>query len=146
MNKTLLTIMLLTLALALSAQTGLFDISYGMSMQEAIVHLDGEGFTVANETDDWLELVASDNDYVESIELSFSEDGSGLKSWLITYLDQDEEDIEDLVIEALDSRHGYDWEWDDSLEVYIWDIGDGHWAYAYWDWSYETFIAEYTTE
>ncbi len=146
MNKTLLTILLLTLAIALGAQTGLFDISYGMSIQAAIDNLGEAGFTVANQTEDWLELVSIDNYYVEKMELSFTEDGSVLVGWNIIYLPQEDEDIEELVMDALVERHGDYAEWDDNMEYYFWNLDDIHWVYAGWDWDYETYWVEYTTE
>ncbi len=146
MNKTLLTILLLTLALALGAQTGLFDISYGMSIQEAIDHMEEEGFTITDETEDWLELVPIDNYYVEKMELSFSEDGEDLQSWSITYLPVEDEDIEELVMDALVERHGDYYEWDEYMEEYYWELDDSHWVYAGWDWDWETFWVDYTTE
>ncbi len=146
MNKTLLTILLLTLAIALGAQTGLFDISYGMSIQAAIEDLEEQGFSVANQTEDWLELVPIDNYYVEKIELSFTEDGSELLSWIITYLSQEDEDIENLVMDALVGRHGDNYYWDEDLELNYWYLDDIHWVYAGWDWDYETYWVNYTTD
>ncbi len=146
MNKIMLTLLMLALAAVLGAQTGLFDISYGMSLEYAVAHLEEEGFTVSDETESWLELMPNDNYYVDEIELDFSDDGSELLGWSITYLPQDDEDIEDLVMEALVARHGDDYEWDDYMELYYWDLDGVHWVYAGWDWDYEKFWVDYTTE
>ncbi|MDD4223033.1 MAG: hypothetical protein PHD87_00400 [Candidatus Cloacimonetes bacterium] len=145
MNKTLLTLLLLALALSLGAQAGLFDISYGMSREETIELMDIQDFSVADEGDNWLVLIPSDNYYVDSIEIRFAEDGSGISGWTIVYLPQDDEDIEDLVLEALIERHGDDYEWDYYLLEYCWDLDDeGHSVFAGWDWDGETYCAEYT--
>jgi hypothetical protein len=145
--KRLFWILLITLlASAMWAQTGLFDLSYGMGKDEALETLDTNGFTVSNETDYWIEAVPVDNYYVEKMELTFSESSGGLTDWWIVYLEQEDEDIESLVMEALEERHGYDYYYDDYAFESSWDLGDGHYVYAGWDWDYATFYVEYTTE
>ncbi len=144
MNKTLLILLLLLFALSLSAQTGLFDLSYGMTKAEAIEHLSGQGFSVSSDDGDSVTLTPDDNYYVDSMELDFGDDI--LLEWSIVYLTQEDEDIEDLVMEALVSRHGEDYDWDDDMEMNYWNLGDGHWVYASWDWTWENYWVEYTTE
>lgn len=146
MNKIFLAPLLLILAFSLGAQTGLFDISYDMNREEAIEHLGSEGFEVSKEVENRLELLPLDNYYVEKIEIDFTDDGEEITGWSITYWPQSDEDIEDLVMEALIGRHGEYYDWDDWLETYYWDLGEGHWVYAGWDWDYEMFWVDYTTE
>lgn len=146
MNKIFWTLLLLILALSLGAQTGLFDIRYDMSREEAIEHLGTEGFEISEENESQIEFIPLDNYYVEMIEIDFADDASGISSWAISYYPQSEEDIEDLVMEALVGRHGEYYDWDDWMETYYWDLGDGHWVYAGWDWDYETYWVEYTTD
>ena len=144
MNKTLLTFILLVFALSLSAQTGLFDIRYGMTKEQAVEHLEDEGFSVTSDIDNSVEMSPEDNYYVSGIELEFT-DGV-LQDWYIVYLLQEDEDIEDLVIEALVERHGDEYDIDEDMEMYYWYLGEGHWVYAGWDWAWEDFWVEYTTE
>ncbi len=146
MNKTILTILLLALALGLSAQAGLFYIRYDMSMAEAIEHMKDEGFTVSEYADNSIEMVSPDNAYVEYIDINFADDNNSIMNWSVVYLPQDDEEIEDLVFDALVSHHGDGYEYDEDLETYYWNLDDVHWVYAGWDWSYETFWVDYTTE
>lgn len=107
MNKTLLSVLLLVFAITLSGQSGLLDLSYGITKAETLDHLSDIGFTAVFEDSTNIYFVPADNKYVDTLLLRFK--GDLLHEWTIMYLDQDLEDIETLVLSALIARHGEDY-------------------------------------
>lgn len=143
MNKVLLTILLTALAISLAGQTGLFEISYDAGRKATLDNLFAKGFAIDSETDLQVRMVAVDSSLVQGIDLQFSPADSTLVSWMITYLPQLDEDIAETVLDALVSWHGDVFEYDDYFEEYYWDLGNDRYVYAYYDWDYATFYAEY---
>jgi hypothetical protein len=145
MNKILLLFVIVFAASILAAQTGLFEISYGASRDDVLSTLADKGFTVSNDEGSDIILIPDDNYKVDSIVLSFSSDNI-LISWAVYYNALDDEDIESIAIDALSSWHGSDFDYDENTEEYTWDLGDGHYVYAYYDDAYEYFCVQYTNE
>jgi hypothetical protein len=131
------------LAILLSAQTGLFDLSFGDSREDAIANLESQGFVVDSSGDTYITLSDPDNYYVDQIELVFADDS--LENWYISYLYVDDEDIEELVMDALIGRHGDDYSWNDDMESYVWEFDNGNYVIAGWDYYDDYFYAEYYT-
>lgn len=142
MRKLLLTMIVLVFALALSAQTGLFDLAFGDTSDTCDETLTYNGFEYSHETEEKVIYVPTDNAYVDSIELVFNADDE-LTSWSVCYLPQEDENIEEMVIDALVSRHGEDYDWDDEWEYYTWYLDDGHTIEAGWDLQYDLFWVDY---
>jgi hypothetical protein len=145
MNKILLLFVIVFAASFLAAQTGLFEISYGATREEMTDKLSEKGFSVTNDEGSDIILVPDDNYKVDSIVLSFSSENK-LVSWAVYYNALDDEDIESIAVDALTTWHGSDFDYDDYVEEYEWDLGDGHYVYAYYDDAYEYFCVQYTNE
>lgn len=141
MKKILVMGLIALMAAVLSAQTGLFDLSFGDSMDDAIEILESNGFSVDETGENYMVMVDEENYYVNYLRMNFA-DGL-LVGWSIEYNDPDDEDIEDLVMDALVSRHGEDYYWEDDWEYYYWNLGDGAYVEAGWDWDYYYFWVEY---
>ncbi|NLW19169.1 MAG: hypothetical protein GXY81_05715 [Candidatus Cloacimonetes bacterium] len=144
MKKLIYTLLALVFATVLSAQTGLFNLSYGMDADEASEILSESGFELYIENGNRLSFIDYDNYYVDEIVLNFSDYDGTLENWVVYYLQQDDEDIEDLVLDALIERHGDDFAVDFYNEVFIWELDDIHTIVAGWD-DYYLYV-EYSTE
>ncbi len=141
MKKLIYTLLTLALTAILGAQTGLFDLSFDIEADEAIEILEASGFKIINETSNRITFSDSENPYVDDIWLYFDNDGS-LDHWTIFYLPQDDEDIEDLVIDALIARHGVDFGVNFIYEEFIWELDAYHSVSAGW-WGESLFSVEY---
>ncbi|MBW6513588.1 MAG: hypothetical protein K0B87_02400 [Candidatus Syntrophosphaera sp.] len=128
----------------ISAQTGLFQINYDDTREAVLENLIGEGFAIDSDTGAWLKMVPTDNYLVESVELEFSPADSTLAAWTIIYFPPDDEDIEEIVVDALASWHGWDYEYDEYFEEYYWDLGNDRAVFAFYDYEYTAFIVQYT--
>ncbi len=141
MKKLLLIGLLTLLAVMISAQTGLFELTYGVPAEESIAILEVQGFELVDSNGDSAMLQDTTNEYVDHIQLIFRE--GFLVAWYIAYLPQEEEDIEYIVVEALELWHGYDYTWDEDMELYVWELEDSRKIEAIWDWNYEFFWVGY---
>ncbi|MCB5224560.1 MAG: hypothetical protein WCY21_06775 [Candidatus Cloacimonadaceae bacterium] len=141
MKKLIYTLLALALTAVLGAQTGLFNLSFDIEADEAIEILEASGFEIIDETSDRIRFSDSENPYVDEIWLYFAGDDS-LESWTIFYLPQDDEDIEDLVMDALIERHGTDFAVDFIYEEFYWDLDEFHSVSASW-WGDALFNVEY---
>ncbi len=142
MKKIYLTLLLAALLAGLSAQTGLFELSYGDTKEAALANLEDKGFSVVRDSLETV-VVSDGGDLVESIELSFSGEDDTLNGWTVYYIPQDDDDIEEMVVDFIISWHGDDYEYDPDWEMYIWELDEDHSVSAYYDWDYYYFIADY---
>ena len=145
MNKMFLLLIMSALVFALGAQTGLFDLSYGDTRETALETLKQNGFEISTDDGTSVDLVPTDNYLVDRIYLTFNSDTSTLESWSIAYNPQEDEDIEQMVMDALISRHGEDYVWDDFYMQYYWSLENDRYVYAGYDYEEIYYWAEYTS-
>ena len=143
MNKIYLILLLVMLSAALTAQTGLFELSFGDSRETALATLEKVNFSITDDSGTKVTLADEDNSLVEGIVLNFSEKDSTLVGWTVTYIEQEDEDIESTVIGILGSWHGDDYVWDDDMEEYYWYLDDTHTVAAWYDYFDSYFIVDY---
>lgn len=127
MNRFLCTALLLFALGSLAAQTGLFGLSYGDSLDKVKELLSTEPLDFVVDSNDGIEytFVPQDNEYIDHIVAYFSEDKSALMMWQVSYIEQAEESAEDVAYESAYEWHGEETDWDDDFELYIWDLGEG---------------------
>lgn len=118
---------------ALSAQTGLFDLEYGMTYEECYDELSAKGFEDIDAYDELVEFVNWDNEYVDVIVTVFDPLSDTLVGWYVVYMPQAEEDIEEIVIEAIESHNGEVYDYDADSGIRTWDLGGDLGVEAYWD-------------
>ncbi|MDP2172550.1 MAG: hypothetical protein Q8J62_02135 [Candidatus Cloacimonadaceae bacterium] len=118
---------------ALSAQTGLFDLSYGMDYRTCMDILEENGFRIYDANDNIAEFAALDNLYVESIGLVLDPADDTLAGWYVIYIPQKEENIEDIVLAALVSHHGEDILYDNESGNAAWVLDGNRHVDASWD-------------
>jgi len=82
MKQLLFTILLVTLALGLSAQTGLFGISFGQSRAEAQKMLTQSGFIVDESKDDEISFSNPKIEGLTDLSVEFDSEG-GVSGWEI---------------------------------------------------------------
>ncbi|HNT52546.1 MAG TPA: hypothetical protein PKH19_04025 [Candidatus Syntrophosphaera sp.] len=149
MNKAILTTLLLLLALALGAQTGLYNVSYGATKDEVISILEDQGLEVAEDNGTWVRMSNAGSVPLDSAELSFDENDYTLYQWYLYFVpeeDAEDFDVETYVFEALLDQHGEVYEWDDYLEEYYWYLDETHWIYTGYDWDYYGYWVSYESE
>jgi len=142
MDKTWFLLLFCLVLGSLSAQTGLFDLYFGQDKSEAIEFLDEYGFTLSNTISQTLSFENETNDYVHKIDLTFDEEDK-LLSWDIYYNFVEDEDIEDLVYDALIERHGDDYEYDDEFDLRTWYLEEDHCVTAGIEMTYEFYLVSY---
>ena len=126
--KKLTLILLLALFAAFSyAQTGLFGLSYGDNLEKVQKLLSEEPLDFLVESHEGIEytFVPQDNQYIDHIVAVFSEDNGALVMWRVSFIEQEDEDAEDIAYDSAYEWHGEETEWDENFELYIWDLGEG---------------------
>jgi hypothetical protein len=145
MKQLLLAAVFVMSVLSLNAQTGLFNLSFGDSREECTDILETQGFSIDEATDSEIVLINSDNELVDHIILRFAGEEGILNSWSIAYNAVEDEDIESLATEALESYHSEGWDYDEEWEYYSIVIDDDHYVEAGWGWWDEFFWVDYST-
>ncbi len=144
MKRMLLLVLLAISFVAVNAQTGLFEIRYGDTRSESIGLLESKGFVLSEAGETFVILVNESNPAVAYAELRFDADDL-LIGWSIAYNDLEDEYIEDLVIEALESLHGDDWDYDYDLEYYLFVLDENHYVEAGWSYFDSYYWVDYYT-
>lgn len=143
MKQVLILILFSFLILALNAQTGIFDLSYDSTREEADDTLTSNGFTVYSDEDNIVAYYDSTNEYVDSINLRFNKDTGTLDEWFVAYLPQEEEDIAQIALNAVKSYHD-DWdEYDEDSGLYTWNFSETRYILAGFDATHSFFWVEY---
>ncbi len=135
MKHLFVTLLFLLFLAALSAQAGLFGLSYGDSYEKAKQTLaeDFYEYVEVEHSDTYSSFYSETNDYVDVIELYFDDTLDQLIFWRITYRELDDDNIISAVLDAAISVHGEDYELGEDVETYIWDLGGGKYLYLGYD-------------
>ncbi|HOH79345.1 MAG TPA: hypothetical protein PLO35_06465 [Candidatus Cloacimonadota bacterium] len=130
MKQLLVTFVLLTAAIGLCAQTGLFGISFGQSRADVQSNLTKAGFTVEESKDTQIRYTNPKIENLTELAVEFSFEG-GVKSWEIYYSTIDKPGVLDDVMKQLSDLHGSEPWWDDYFEEWIWDLENDMAVYMY---------------
>ena len=129
----------------LNAQGGLYGLDWGASHEAASLILIDQGFKIQAHTPEQIIMVPLDEEPITGIEMRFDGQKDRLAGWSIGYSFLEEEDMGELVIGALISRHGPDFE-KTTEGIYLWQLGNGQTVRAGWDYFKAMFVVDYRQE
>ncbi|MDY0150956.1 MAG: hypothetical protein RBS43_01630 [Candidatus Cloacimonas sp.] len=144
MKRTLLIVVMMLAALGLFGQKGLFGLSYGDSYAVAKELLEtNEGNFYETEHSSFSSVfTADDQKYVEQVTLYFDAERDELVAWLVYYNEVSEENIEEVVMGALQSLHDEIEYWDEDLYCWVFKLNENHKVLAGYNWD-DQYVAEY---
>jgi hypothetical protein len=145
MKKIIFTLLFITAVALAFAQTGLFGLSFGDSFSKATLALEEAGFIPGTMENGSIYFEVEEVEYVNWVQLKFDANIM-LTGWTVCYSDEVYDDCEDVVIEALVSWHGedYDLEYNEyEDEFYVWQLENGKFVEAGWDGYYDDFYVVY---
>ncbi len=120
LKKIIILILALGFVAGLSAQKGLFNLSYGISLSDADSLLALSGFFAEGSEEDAVKYYSDINEFVEAIML-FVEPKSGLLAgWFVKYNMENGEDNDHLVIDRITNMHGETNHFDEDTQQLIW--------------------------
>lgn len=130
MKKATLLFLLLVLAVALSAQVGLFGLEYGAKTEDVKALLKSKGFSEVKQVGSDVFFSPATTSELPTITLTLTSDGANLYEWDVSYPTIGNPDIIDNVYKELVEIHGeedvlYDYGMD-----YIWYFSGDHALYA----------------
>jgi hypothetical protein len=105
-KKLLLLIIALTCALGLSAQVGLFNLAYGMTLAEADSLLALATFHAEGSDKNIVKYYSDINAFVQAILVFIEPESQRLAGWFVKYYADNGEDNDDLVIQRIIGMHG----------------------------------------
>lgn len=138
MNKIALTVLFSIFCLSLVAQTGIYGLSYGQSMEDAEKTLKAAGFTVSERLTDKIIFAAEKIPSLKKLIVNKTSEGNNVYSWF-AYYDTNALD-EDAAVEMVENINGSYDIYDDYDYVYIWDIGNDKAIYVFENYEDETVI------
>ena len=127
MIKRILILVLCLAAYTLSAQTGLFDLTYGESISSSKDKMEANSFTMIDQRDSVVEYVPDSESpsykYVDGIILIVVPQTQKLAGWFIKYNGENSTDVDKVVLDALVEMHGDDSEYDEDTDQLMWMLG-----------------------
>lgn len=153
LKQAILILSLMACVPVLWAQSGLYGLEFGESAAAARLKLESQDFSVnGGEVDptvsgtlataQQLIMVPEDDPFINGIELRFSPGVDSLNGWSIAYNFYEEEDMGELVIGALISRHGTAFA-NNAHGIYVWELGKDAQVIAGWDHFRKLFVVDY---
>ncbi len=132
------------ISVGLFCQTGLFELTYGDNHETVKSILLTAPYDFEESVDEEFSFcyTSPTNQYVDRIICYFDTFDDKLVSWRIYYADQEEEDIKSMVLAWAQEVHEADPVWDDAIEGFLWDLGEGKVLYLTISWD-DYVIAEY---
>lgn len=131
------------LIFALNAQEGIFNLKFDSTREEADETLTANGFIVYSDEGNIVAYYDSTNEYIDSINLRFNQDTGTLDEWFVAYLPQEEEDIEQIALNAVKSYHDAWDDYDEESKLYTWNFSDTRYILAGFDATSTYFWVEY---
>jgi hypothetical protein len=113
---------MITLACAagLFAQTGLFNLSYGMSLDQADSILAQAGFFPEASEDHAVKYYSDINEFVYAIMVFLEPNSQRIAGWFIKYNADNGEDNDHLVIDRISDMHGKTNHFEEETQQLIW--------------------------
>lgn len=130
MKQILFTVILITLAISLSAQTGLFGISFGQNRHDVQEMLTKAGFKLDESKEDKLKFTNSKIKGLTELSVEFGSEG-GVTSWEIKYNTKDNPELVDEITNQLTDLHEISPWWDDYWEEWVWELENYMAVYMY---------------
>jgi len=120
LKKIILILAAMTLAVGLFAQKGLFNLSYGMSLDEADEILALSGFHAEGSEKHAVKYYSDINEFVSAIMLFMEPNSNRLAGWFIKYNSDNGEDNDHLVIDRIAMMHGETNHFEEETQQLIW--------------------------
>ncbi|MCK9309751.1 MAG: hypothetical protein PHH43_02455 [Candidatus Cloacimonetes bacterium] len=120
MKKIIFLFVLITCALGLYAQSGLFNLSYAMPFAEADSLLNAQGFFAKDSEKDLLRYFPKDNKLISAVIIFIEPKSQRIIGWFIKYDPSNEEKYDKLVIDSIMALHGEKNHFDEDTEQLIW--------------------------
>jgi len=124
LKKLLLITALLTLALGLAAQTGLFNLAYGMTLAEADSLLALSTFYPEGSERNAVKYYSDVNAFVEAILVFIEPKSQRVAGWFVKYFADNGADNDDLVIQRIIKMHGDKNFMEEGTEQLVWFLTD----------------------
>jgi len=122
MKKTFLFLLISLFAVAVFAQTGMFDLSYGQNIDDAHKALLTKGFTVAEKTETTTEYSNTKIPHLLSLKISYNKEDQEIIDWIIKYQVNGDQELIDKYIADLDELQDVTSYYDDYTEEYVWEL------------------------
>ncbi|MDD4309941.1 MAG: hypothetical protein PHO32_06135 [Candidatus Cloacimonetes bacterium] len=120
MKKISILLFLVTLALGLFAQSGLFDLSYAIKLVEADSIMVYNGFVGSEPANNMVKYTPAANDLVSAIILFVEPKTQRMIGWFVKYNSENTEENDDYVVRTLAKLHGETNHFDDDTQQLIW--------------------------
>ena len=120
LKKIILLLIALALGAGLFAQEGLFNLSYGMSLEEADTILGAAGFHAEGSQKDAVKYYSDINEFVAAILVFLEPNTQRVAGWFIKYNPTNGEDNDHLVIDRISNMHGETNHFEEETQQLIW--------------------------
>jgi hypothetical protein len=120
LKKIIFLVIALTLSLGLFAQKGLFNLSYGMSLENANDVLAQAGFHAEESEAHAVKYYCDINEFVSAILLFLEPNTNRLAGWFVKYNSDNGEDNDHLVIDRIAMMHGETNHFEEETQQLIW--------------------------
>lgn len=120
MKHILLIIILLACTAGLFAQSGLFNLAYGMSLAEVDSTLARAGFKAETSEKHTVKYYSEINEFVSAILVILEPNSQRVAGWFVKYNADNGEDNDHLVIDRISYMHGETNHYDEETQQLIW--------------------------
>jgi len=120
MKRLIILLMLIAGSIALSAQTGLFNLSYAIPIEEADSLLALSNFYTTDLNENLVRYYPKDSDLVEAILVFLEPQTRYVIGWFIKYNPDNTEENDAFVLQALQELHGKTNHFDEETNQLIW--------------------------
>ena len=149
MKKILLIALLAVTAAMLSAQSGLFGISYDDDLNTADSLMSQQGFVAGEVEGNMVKYYSDYNKLVDSVVLFVDPSAEAVAGWFVMYSKENTKEQDDYVITRLHDLHGEGVQYNAEHEQFIWPltdtrmvqlqyVGSGNLCVLYYDSAYPT--------
>lgn len=124
MKKIIFLLITLALSAGLFAQSGLFNLSYGMTLEEADSILGAAGFQAEGSQKSAVKYYSDINELVSAILVFLEPNTQRIAGWFIKYNPANGEDNDHLVIERISNMHGVTNDFEEETQQLIWFLSN----------------------
>lgn len=120
MKKIIVLLFLAACALGLSAQTGLFNLSYAMPFAEADSLMNFHKYFAKDSQDNQVRYYSTENKFIDAVIVFVEPKSRRLIGWFIKYNPGNTEDNDTYVIHTISQMHGEKNHYDEDTQQLIW--------------------------